>query len=212
MKSLPTNSKVAQSCLSVKSLNSLPFTLPSASMIHHNVSTNVPNKIIVTYKRYREKRYAVSSSYRILTKGLLLKKFDLVRDCLEYVLGLPPARRHVILELLRYHAYYGSAYPKESTITEGPACSKATFWRAIRELKERGLITIHNRYVIRPHAQISNLYRFDKLLIMIARYLAEHGVDFLEKWLQPYLSMPGHSFWPYIQSYSSPCLVSSPFT
>jgi hypothetical protein len=44
--------------------------------------------------------------------------------------------------------------------------------------------------------QISNLYLLHKLLLVIARYLAEHGVQFFEKWLRPYLSMPGRSFWP----------------
>jgi len=197
MKPTSNNSKVAHSFCPVKSLNPIPFTRPSDSMIHHNVLGNTPRNIIVTYKRYREKRYGVSPSYRILTKGLLLKKFDLVRDCLSYCLGLPTAQRHVILELLRYHAYYGLVYPKESTITDQPPCSKATFWRAIRNLKERGLITIHNRYVLRPHAQISNLYRFTKLLIVIARYLAEHGVGFLEKWLSPYLILPAPQFWSF---------------
>jgi hypothetical protein len=196
MKPISTISKVAQPFLSVKSLDLSTFSLPSDTLIHHKASANVPSKIIVTYNKYRDKRYGVSSTYRILSKSLLIKKFDLVRDCLKYALGLSTAQRHIILELLRFHAYYGLVYPKESTITDNPPSSKATFFRAIRNLKERGLITVTNRYVIRPHSQISNLYRLDKLLLVIAHYLAEHGVGFFEEWLQPWLGVPGHSFWP----------------
>jgi len=126
---------------------------------------------------------------------LLLKKYDQIRDCLVDYAELTTAQREVTLRLLRLWAYYGYVYPKESTITSEPGCSKATFWRTIRLLEELGLVRVINRYVIRPHAQISNLYRFDKLLLVIARYLAEHGQAFQEKWLEPYLRLPGRVFW-----------------
>jgi len=100
--------------------------------------------------------------------------------------------------LLRYRAYYGNVYPKEAQITLEPGCKKATFWRTIRLLKEQGLLQVVNRFVMRPHAQISNLYRLDKLVLALARYIAEHGHHFYEDWLQPYLSMPGREFWSQI--------------
>ena len=176
------------------SINSQVLPL-SDSMIHHNTQLR-SNKVIVSYKSIRRgDSYGVSQQYRVLSPGLLLKKYDLVRDCLAGPLRLTTGQREVILRLLRLWAYYGRVFPKESQITEDPGCSKATFWRTIRALEQRGLVKVINRYVIRPHAQISNLYRFDRLILLLARYLAEHGVAFLEKWLAPVLTMPGRLFW-----------------
>jgi len=140
--------------------------------------------------------YGVSSSNRVLTPGLLLKKFDYIRDYLQYTLGLPTAQRAVILRLLPLWAYYGSVYPKETQITKLPGCSKATFWRTIKVLESIGLIRVVNRYLMRPQAQISNLYLLHNLIVVIARYLAEHGQNFKEKWIRPFLIMPGSQFWP----------------
>lgn len=179
----------------VKSSQPPLFDLPSDPMIHHK-PPSLDNKIIVSYQSIqRGDRYGVSKYYRVLSPGLLLKKYDLVRDCLASPLGLTRAQKEVVMRLLRLWAYYGYVYPKESQITEDPGCSKATFWRTIGLLKQLGLVVVVNRYVIRPHAQISNLYRFDKLLLLLARYLAEHGTGFLESWLKPILTMPGREFW-----------------
>jgi len=190
---LPT--KVAQPFSPVKSINSqLPLFSPGM-MIHHK---GRDHQVVIIYRdrcHYRGKPYGVSSSQRVLSPQLLLKKYALVRECLKYPLGLTTAQREVVLRLLRYWAYYGNVYPKETTITEEPGCSKATFWRTVRVLEERGLLQVVNRYVIRIHAQISNLYRLDRLVVVLARYLAEHGVAFLEKWLTPALTMPGRLFW-----------------
>jgi len=191
----PLSSIINPNTSSVKSnLNTVLSSSPD-SMIHHKYSLP-PGKVIVSYDSIRSRNtYGVSRSRRILSPELFLKKYDYIRDCLMYTLELTSAQREVVLRLLRYWAYYGQVYTKESTVTEDPGCSKATFWRTLRLLKELGLIQVINRYVVRPHAQISNLYRLDRLLLLLARYLAEHGVRFLEKWLKPYLSMPGHSFW-----------------
>jgi len=166
-------------------------------MIHHKSGGN--HDLIVYRDRsyYRGNPYGVSSSHRVLSPQLLLKRYDLIRDCLKYPLGLTTAQREVTLRLLRYWAYYGKVYPKEAHVTEEKGCSHATFWRTIALLEQMGLIRVTNRFVIRAHAQISNLYRFDKLLIVLARYLAEHGTRFLEKWLKPYLIMPGRDFWAF---------------
>lgn len=196
MKQSTLPNTLAQTFWPVKSINSqlpLPFPKP---MIHHK-SPLLPPKIIVSYNnKDSNKAYGVSRTYRVLSPQLLFKKYDLIREYLEHTLCLTIAQREVILRLLRLWAYYKTVYPKESQITELPGCSKATYWRTMRILRELGLIHVINRFVIRPHAQISNLYRLDKLVLVIARYLAEHGVAFWEKWLKPYLSMPGHSFWP----------------
>lgn len=168
------------------------------SMIHHKSSRPIRSYNKIVYYRGIGKRYGVSSSHRVITPGLFNKKYDRIRDCLELTLGRGGAQREVILRLLRLWAYYGYVYPKESMITTEPGCSKATFWRTIRLLEELGLIQVVNRFIMRPHAQISNLYRLDRLVVVLARYLAEHGVGFSEEWLTPALTMPGRLFWSFL--------------
>ena len=189
---------VEQPFPSVKSLNSqLPLFSPD-SMIHHK-DPAPRSYIIVSYTSIcRDRRYGVSSAFRVLSPQLLLKKFDHVRDCLQYTLGLTVSQREVTLRLLRLWAYYGQVYPKEAQVTGEPGCAKATYWRTIRVLESRGLIRVINRYVMRPHAQISNLYRLDRLVLLLARYIAEHGSLDCPEWLTPYLTMPGREFWSQI--------------
>lgn len=74
-------------------------------------------------------------------------------------------------------------------------CGRATYWRTVRMLEDRGLITVINRYLVREEAQISNLYRLDKLIIVLAKYLAEHGLKFAESWIRPYLMIPWPDIW-----------------
>jgi len=195
MSSPPLKSSLPKNICSVKPIQ-LSFHLELAQpVIHHNLrGTN--SGIIEKYRSTDTVRpYGVSSSRRVLSPQLLFKKFDLVRDCLESPLGLSLGEREAMLRLLRLWAYYGKVYPKASGICEEPGCSKATYWRTIRKLRDRGLLQVINRYIIRPHAQISNRYLFNKLLVIIARYLAEHGTKFKERWLQPFVSMSGHQFW-----------------
>ncbi len=191
-------STLEQSFLPVKSTLNTVLISSSNSMIHHKVSPNLPQYIVVTYRNLSSPPYGVSQSRRVLSPQLLLKKHDYIRDCLKYVLGLSCSQREVVLRLLLLWAYYGKVYPKESTITEQPGCSKATFWRTIKLLKELGLIHVIPRFVIREHAQISNLYRLDRLVLLLARFLAERGQAFYEDWLRPALAMPGRQFWSQI--------------
>lgn len=165
------------------------------SMIHHNVPDSHVLKERIVYYGGIGRRYGVSSSRRVLSPELLLKKYDYIRDCLKYVLGFTTAQREVTLRLLRYWAYYGQVYLKESQVTAEPGCSKATFWRTVRLLEELGLIRIINRYIIRPHAQISNLYRLDRLVVMLARYLAEHIAHAWDDWLLPWIRLTWPEFW-----------------
>lgn len=176
----------------------------SDSMRHHNVSIHSNKKIVYIRGDTLQLGYGVSPSRRVLTPQLLLKRFDQVRDCLAYTVGLTVHQREAALYLLRLWAYYGNTYPKAAQVTADGGCSKATYWRTVARLRDLGLITIINRYIIRPHAQISNLYKFDRLLLILARYLAEHGVPFLQKWIQPYLAMTGSRFWPMMLIRSSP--------
>ena len=198
MPTKPTNNKVAQPfCLVKPSLNSQLPLFPD-SMIHHKGGGH-RNKIIVSYRSlYKDKPYGVSSASRVLSPQLLFKKFDYIRECLIHPIGLTTAQREVTLRLLRLWAYYGYVYPKEAQVTGEPGCSKATYWRTLHIMRELGLVQVINRFVIRPHAQISNLYRLDRLLLLLARYISEHGHAFYESWLRPYLTMPGREFWSQI--------------
>ncbi len=198
MHNLATDITLAQTFWPVKSneTNSIDGTLHS--MIHHKYYRSKKSNLIVSYSKEGEGHYGVSQSRRVLSPQLLLKKFDYVRDCLKFVLGLSVAQREVVLRLLRLWAYYGQVYPKEALITEEPGCSKATFWRTIRLLEGMKLITRINRYVLRPHAQISNLYRLDKLIIIIARYLCNHIAHIWPDWLDPYLSMTWPRLWNWL--------------
>lgn len=201
--------KVAQSFHDVNSYQLSLFSDSPDSMIHHKVGTL--KRIIIE----RRETYGVSSSYRVsrshrvLSPGMLIKRFDDVRRFLRDQLALAPAQREVTLRLLRFWAYYGLVVPKASTVTELPGCSKATYWRTVRLLKDQELVQVVNRYVIRPHAQISNLYRFDRLMVLLARYLAERGTAFYEKWLKPYLRVPGALFWTSTRTLSQSSLSGS---
>jgi len=158
-------------------------------MIHHKYH-------ILSYNSIKKKKpYGVSSSYKVLSKGLLLKKWGLVVRCLKEVLHLSTKQVDVVLALLRLQAYYPRVYPKASQIAEAEYVGKATVWRTVNNLQDMNLLEVVNQFVLRPEAQTSNLYLLNNLIILIARYLAEHGVQFYEKWLKPYLQLPGSVFW-----------------
>lgn len=195
MEHITTTRTLAQPFWPVNTHTAINFSCLPDSMIHHKVSLSEKNNMIVSYSRYRCKAYGVSPAYRVLSPQLLFKKQEYIRDCLYHVLGLTPGQIEVTFRLLCLWAYYGQVYPKEAQVSAEPGCSKATFWRTVRVLKEGGYIGVVNRFVIRHEAQISNLYRLDRLVVVLARYLAEHGTGFLEKWLTPALTMPARLFW-----------------
>lgn len=204
----------------VKTDPSPELSSSSDSMIHHNSSTRNEKKKHVLYKGYGCKAYGVSRSRRVLSPGLLLKHFDVIRTGLRTRLGFTPAQVEAIMRLLRLWAYYGAVFPSAAQLTGepdpspatvawraeqglGPAklnygTSRATFWRAIKRLQDLGLIEVVNRYIIRPHAQISNLYRLDRLIVVLARYISERRELALPDWLTPSLTMPPRLFWAFL--------------
>jgi len=204
VKSVNSPSTVAQAFWPVKSFNSDIGSYSPASMTHHKVFLSRNKRLIVRYSDKREVPYGVSSSYRILTKGTFHKYFDQIRSGLHNVIKLPDGEVQATLGLLRFWAYYGNVYPTAAHVASEAHCSKSTFWRAVMHLKALGLIKTVPRFVMRPHAQISNLYRLDRLVLLLARYLAEHGVRFWEKWLRPALTMPGQQFWSRMLGNRSP--------
>ncbi len=200
MQAYPLTKKVARPFYNVKPSQTNFSPLGPEPVIHHKVpSPYIVGSTLEDIEK-RGKRYGVSSSHKVLTKGLLLKQFDLVRDCLAEVCELTPAERDEILQLLRLHAYYPQVYPKAIQVASDTGRGVATFWRAVGRLRDMNLLTVVPRFLIRVEAQISNLYLLDDLIILIARYLAEHGQGFAVKWLSPWLSMAGSVFWPLFRS------------
>jgi len=187
-------------------------SLSESTMAHHTEPTspvtkkkqpyNRKTRIIHKFnKRTIDKPYGVPPSKRILTPGLLRNHHSSIHSFLKYHLVLSTAQREVVFRLLRLAAYHAHVYPKARQIAQEPGCSQRTFWRTIAILKDQGLITVINRYVIREEAQISNLYVLRKLLLAIIRFLHEHSVKFRHAWLQPFLSMPGARFWRAIKKW-----------
>lgn len=191
----PATTNLAGNKQYVKSNSQLPLIPDLASVAHHKVPI-FPGKIIY-YRKGKRCRlpYGLPSAQRILSPKLFNKMFDKVREFLEVTLGFSTAKRELILRCLVYLMYYGKLYAKASQICAQPGCSERTFWRTMNELEAAKLVEIYNRFICREHAQISNLYDFRKLLLLIARYLAEHGQQFAQKWLLPYLSCTGAQFW-----------------
>jgi len=192
----------------------------SEPVIHHKLHPGRSTYIVLRKECPHPPPYGVSTRSKLLPVSLFTKKYSQVKRCLESAVGLSQAEAEATMRLIRLQVYYHRVYPKakdvacdfdnspdwwyspytERIVYKKPSwgTSKATFWRAVRRLKDLGLITVVNRYVLRPKAQISNLYLLHKLLLLIVRYLAEHGVGFSQKWLRPYLTMCGSQFWPWM--------------
>jgi len=152
---------------------SLPYIQPYLqSTAHHNPSSPDSNKIFYKKGIEMERRYGVPQTYRILTMGNYHKHHHDINTMLRVVLGLENRERSAVFCLLRLFLYYGKVYPKAEDVADQEYISKRTFWRAIDKLREMGVLEVINRYI--NHRQISNLYRLDKLVVMIATYIAEH--------------------------------------
>ena len=213
----PTKPILAQAFSPVKPCLNSQLPLFPDTVIHHKVSVSKNDKMIVSYSRYNCKPYGVSSVSKALPVSLFRKKYEYIQRCLKLLVGLTDCEVEAVMRLLRIETYYGNTYPKASQIAPNPkkrstgpfipypgyippqrhswGTSRASFWRAIRRLKELGLITVVNRYVLRPHAQISNLYKLDKLVVMIVKYLAEHTGRIWPDWVGPYLGFTWPELW-----------------
>lgn len=169
-------------------------TTTQRTLAHRNSTIDLLNKPISNNNNTFLERltYGVPTERRLLSPGIFTKKFDRIRDYLVYA-GLTPAEREVCLNLLRLYCYCGKVYPKASQFTDQRGCSKRTFWRAIAKLEEQGLIESINRYL--HHLQISNAYRLDKLILILVRWLAEHGYQFTDKFTLALIRITANSFW-----------------
>lgn len=164
-------------------------------MIPHKVL--YPNKQIFHYKNKEpcSEPYGVSLASRVLSPQALLRKFDHIRIYLKDCLHLSTTQREVVFAMLTLWCYYGKVYPKERQITDEAYCSKPTFWRTITLLRSHNLITVVNRYIMREHAQISNVYLLDKLVYAIAKYLSEYGYKSASNLFSTLCAMNGSLFW-----------------
>jgi len=169
-------------------------TTTAGTLAHRNASLSLPKKEIYYNKKLILERltYGVPSERRIITAGVFSKRFDHIRDCL-IMLGFTRAKSDVILALVRLYAYYGKVYPKAAQVAEYPICSKRTFWRTIADLEQDGLIERTNRYL--NHLQISNAYRLDRLILILARYIAEHGAQQFTDFAYKLMGFAGSNFW-----------------
>lgn len=178
-----TSSTIAQPFHPVNPVTTDSSNPAPKAVIHHKVAISIPRSIIVTAFSGDPTPYGVSPSQRLITRELYIKRFDRIRECLVVRLGLTVCQREAVLRLLRLWAFYGLVYPKAQQVAELPGCSVATFWRTVRLLREEGLIDVIHRYLIRPHAQISNIYRLDRLAKLIFTYLGEHGQAHVPAWM-----------------------------
>lgn len=164
-------------------------------MIQHKYSATGSYQVLFNISTDVESPYGVSSYPRILNAKLLMRHYDRIRECLKNVIKLTPSQREVALRLLRIYAYYGVVFPKQSQISELPGCSKATFWRTIAKLEDMGMIMRVRRYWIREKAQTSDLYKMEKLLIILARYIREKSAWLADGCIKGILSLCGAEFW-----------------
>jgi len=196
----------------VKSINYQPPLFSLGSMTPHS---NASHKWIRgnREKIWREMSYyGVSLDYRVLTKGLFIKQFDHIRGFLQGTLGLTAKQREVIFALLKLWVHYGKCYPTVAMLCREAYCSKSTALRILKLFDDLGFIEVVHRDLKPYRRQISNLYLLHKLLLLIARYLAEHGHAFREKWLTPYLAMPGALFWSWRGGLITPSARSAPLS
>jgi len=195
MKTESTNPNLAHPFCPVKSFISDDKSVSSFVMTHHKVPGYKRLGKRIIYRRCGGGPYGVSLDHKILTKGLLQKKWDYIRDCLINVCGLTATESSVALVLLRQGTYYPQVYPKAAQVAEEAHCSISTFWRAVGKLRGMNLLEVVHRFLIRVEAQISNLYLLNKLLIVIAKYLAEHISHVWAKWLLPVIKIPWPDLW-----------------
>ncbi len=169
-------------------------TTTAETMAHRNATTNTSKKELPYDKELLLERltYGVPSERRIITAGVFSKRFNHIRDCL-ITLGFTRAQRDVILTLVRLYAYYGKVYPKAEQVAQYPICSKRTFWRTIANMEQDGLIERTNRYL--NHFQISNAYRLDRLVLILARYIAEHTAQQFTDLANKLIGFAGSNFW-----------------
>lgn len=196
MTSRATTPNLSQPSFPVKYQPNAQLPLVADMMIHHKKYGSIYIKGTLGNFKKISGSYGVSSSRQILTKSLVIKRWERIDEILRDDLGLTPKQCQVTMKLLWYEVFCGQAFPSASVLAgeyeETPRLAawraeqglgrparrgeigRATVWRTIRLLREMGLITVVNRIITPYRRQTSNLYLLRKLMILIARELARH--------------------------------------
>lgn len=171
-------------------------------MAHHN-SVPLSSHPSTFFYRLRQAKtrtssripYGVPSPTVVLPRGVLFKRWRDTQAFYRITLGLPEAEIGGVSELVRLWMIKGRVYPTAKQVAEASGTSVRTFWRTIKRLEQMKMIQVVNRYVQRGWAQISNLFRIEKLIFALARFLAEHGERHLGPMMARFLALPGREFW-----------------
>lgn len=144
--------------------------------------------------------YGVPSPGAVLPRGVLFKRWRDSQTFFRSTLQLTQPQRAVVSELVRLWMIKGRVYPTAEQVAKAAGVSVRTFWRTIKRLEEMRMVQVVNRYVQREWAQISNLFRLERLIFALARFLAECGERNLGPMMARFLALPGREFWSKIWS------------
>ena len=136
----------------------------------------------------------------MLPRGVIFKRWLDVQAFMRVTLQLSKPERAVVSELVRLWMIKGAVYPTAKQVAETALVSKRTFWRTVKRLEALKMVQVVNRYVQREWAQISNLFRLERLIFALARFLAECGERHLGPMMKRFLELPGREFWSKIWS------------
>ncbi len=164
-------------------------------MIQHKWSRDHTYQILRIIEGGKGNHYGVSYKPKILTPGLFFKHHDRVMVFLRDTLRLSPRQCEITEQLLRFYIFYSSVYPSQKDCSGRHRGTKPTFWRTISKLEEMGMIVRIPRYFVREKAQTSNLYEMEKLLILLARYIREHGAALADNCIKLIIDLGGAEFW-----------------
>lgn len=171
-------------------------------MTHHNSAPYSSQPVTFFYRLRGSKTrtssripYGVPCPSTVLPRGILFKRWRETLAFSRTALFLPEGEVGVVLELIRLWAIKGRVYATAKQIAEAAHVSKNTVWRTINHLEDLKMVQVVNRYVQREWAQISNLFLLERLIIALARFLAEHGERNLGPMMARFLALPGREFW-----------------
>lgn len=156
-------------------------------MAHYNVSSPERSKenLELTPKKTPES-YSVP---KCISQSMFSRRGDIIREFLAGTIGLTDLETTAILKMVQLYAHYGKVYPKAQTLADDCGqlangyssynmVSKRTTWRAIKKLEDMGLLRRQNQFYQDNTGEVrqtSNIYHLDKLVLMLARRLAEAG-------------------------------------
>jgi len=152
-----------------------------------------------TYTSLR-KPYGVPSPGCVLPRGVIYQRWRDLQAFLRVTLMLTKPERAVVSQMVTIWMIKGEVYPTAKQVAEATKVSVRTFWRTIKRLEAMKMIEVWDRYVQREQAQISDLFRLERLIFALARFLAECGERQLGPMIARFLALPGREFWSKIWS------------